>query len=827
MSMRKQLILSVLMVLLTVFHLAAQTVNKISGHVKNTNGRAINAATVILYRLSDSALIKTEITDASGHYEMLGIKNGKYFVTASCISFTKLNSASFNLNGDESFSVPDLILTYTGKNLAGVTVVGNIKPMIEVKPDKTVFNIENSINATGSNAFELLQKSPGVVTDKDDNITLKGKNGVRIYIDGRPTQMSNDDLPAYLRSINSSDIELIEIISNPSAKYDAAGNAGIINIKLKKNKKYGFNGSVSAGMNIGKSVKAPEAFSFNYRNKKINIFTNYSFNYGNRQSNLFLYREQSDSVYDQVSRQNIKGWVHNIKGGFDIFLNDKSTIGFINTTNLNNTTNTTSGSTDISPIPPTGIYKEEVLKASNTIPGQVKNMDYNINYRYADTLGHELSIDADYGYYKSDKTSTQPNYYVLTKNNMTSIDTQIYWNSTRTKIDFYTAKLDYETPFKKGKLGFGGKFSHATTANALDFYEVLETIPVFDSTQSNRFNYKEDINAAYINYNTIINSKWTVQGGLRVENTQSTGQLSRFLPSTVTTEDSVSHNYTDFFPSAMIGYNLNGDNTFNLAYTRRIDRPSYQDLNPFEVKLDELTFQKGNAFLHPQYTNSIELTHIFKNKFVTTIGYSKVKDLIGRVIDTSDQRRSYITQVNLSSQELYNINFALPFQVTKWWNMYANINAYHSQYKGVLNSGRINVNLSISSYSLYLEQTFTLGKGFTSQLSSYYDGPSVWEGTFQSKPTGGVDIGFQKKLMSGKADVKLSCTDIFYTQPWGGTSNYDGAYIRANGNWESRLLKINFTYHFGNSQVKQARQRLTGSEEENKRTNSSQGFGGN
>jgi iron complex outermembrane receptor protein len=417
----------------------------------------------------------------------------------------------------------------------------------------------------------------------------------------------------------------------------------------------------------------------------------------------------------------------------------------------------------------------------------------------------------------------QPNYYYNISSDSILGD-QIFWNKTNIDINISSAKVDYETPFKNGKLGFGGKVSYVTTKNTLDFYDVIN-IPRYDSSQSDRFNYTENINALYINYNKTINVKWAIQSGLRVENTYSKGILTRALYKSSTPEDSVTNNYTDFFPSAAVTYIVNDNNTFNLSYSRRIDRPDYQSLNPFEIKLDELTYEKGNAFLRPQYTNTLELTHTFKNKFNTAFSYSHVKDFNARIIDTTQISRSYITQTNLNSQDIFSINFYLPFQVNKWWNIYANINAYHSLYQGIVDSGRTNIDLAIASYSLYMQQIFTLGKNYSAELTGYYDGPSVWEGTFKTNPAGGVDVGLQKKLFNKKADIKLSCSDIFYTLPWHATSNYGGANIDASGNWESRMIKLNFTYHFGKSL--QTTEHKVGNEEETKRTKSSEGLGGN
>lgn len=816
--MVKRLLLSILLLQL-ILNLNAQTTNKIVGLVKGTDGRAVNAATIRLFG-EDSTLIKTKICDTKGYYEISISKEGSFYIVASCSGYGNTYSPNFTIakNGGD-FTVPTILLSHDTNEMQEVIVSGNYtKPMVQVEAGKTIINVANSINATGSNAFELLQKSPGVTTDKDDNITVKGKNGVRIYIDGRPTQMSNDDLPMYLRSINSADIESIEIISSPSAQYDAAGNAGIINIKFKKNNKTGLNGSVSLGLMYGKTFKTPESFSFNYRNKKINFFANYSFNWGTRQENLFIFRNQSDTTYNQTNQRNITSTVNNIKTGLDYYVSKKSTIGFIATANFNKNTDAADGFTLIGPI---GAAPVDSLHAQNIMPGNIKNIDYNINYRFADTMGHELAFDADYGLYKNDKTSDQPNWYYNISPYAFLYD-NIYNNNTSIDINIYTAKLDYSTPFKKGKLELGGKTSYVTTGNIYNVYNVTNSMSVFDPTQSNNFKYKENVNALYVNYNRPINKKWTVQGGLRVENTVSNGQLTRYYSMSMP-DDSVKHNYTDFFPAASVTYVANENNTFNLTFSRRIDRPNYKYLNPFETRIDELTYEKGNAFLLPQYTNSVELSHTFKNRFITTISFSHVTDLSAQIIDTIGKSASYLTPENLASQNIVNLNFSLPFKITKWWNIFTNLNGYYSIYKGNINAAMIN--LSVTSYSLYMEQTFSFLSNYTAEITGYYDGPSVWEGTFKSTPIGGMDIGIQRKLLKNKASIKLSCSDLFNSMHWRGISNYNGAYVNASGNWESHLIKLNFTYHFGNSQISQS-QHHTASEDENKRTSSSGGLGG-
>jgi hypothetical protein len=776
----------------------------------------LSSATVSLLKAKDSSLAKTAVTNTSGVFKMLSVKPGSYFLSATSVGHKKNSSAKFDIAEGQEFTSSPLILSQGITSLSAVTVQAK-KPMIEVRADKTVFNVENSINATGSNAFELLQKSPGVSVDKDDNISMQGKNGVKIYIDGKPTQMAGADLAAYLRSVNSADIESIEMITNPSAKYDASGNAGIINIRLIKNKNYGANGNISSGVGFGHTPKYNNSLSLNYRNKKINVFSNYSNSFGRSRFNFNLYRVQNDSTYDQHSINNNHNQTHNIKAGADYYLNTKNVIGVMVTANFNDNTTNTNSTTVISPNN-TGI-PNKILYASNNLPGTRNNIDYNINYRYADTTGKELNIDADLVNFRRKGTSFQPNYYRTPFTDIL-LDERIYRNNTPTDIDIYTAKVDYEQPFYKGKLGFGGKLTDVKTKNTFDFYNVYGTSSVKDIDRSNKFNYDENVKALYVNYNRPLSKKTTMQAGVRMENTKSEGDLISNVPHP---DDRVKRNYTDFFPSGAITYTLNGKNTLNLSYSRRIDRPRYQDLNPFEDKLDELTFRKGNAFLKPQYTNSFQLSHTFLYKYVTSVSYSHIKDFFAQIIDTQ-QNRSFITQKNLAQQNIFSLNFSAPVTITQWWNAFATFNGYHSAYIADFGPGK-KIHANVDAFSIYSQQTFSIPKGPSFELSGFYNSPTIWGGTFKSKGLGFIDVGVQQKLLKGAGTVKVSFTDVFKTLHWRGISDFGGNHLDASGHFESQQLKINFSYRFGNSLVKAARQRKASAEDENKRLNSSGGIG--
>ncbi|MBX2931070.1 MAG: TonB-dependent receptor [Chitinophagaceae bacterium] len=797
--------------MLTAFSKAQQ----ISGVVKDNKGKPLRGASVTLFNATNKLVVKISVTNKEGNYLIKDIAQGTYYISVSSVGFEEKKSATFNLV-DKDIILPEIMIEKTAKQLEGVTVTSR-KPPVEVKADKTIVNVEGSINAQGSDAFELLRKSPGVTVDKDDNISLSGKNGVIIYIDGKPSPLSGKDLADFLRSLNSNQIEAIELITNPSAKYDAAGNAGIINIRLKKNKAFGTNGSINAGYGIGVYGKYNTSINLNHRNNKINLFGNYSFNNNTNENNMYLYRSVLDTLFNQSGTMTNKGTSNNFKLGMDYFINKKNTIGFMATGNFRTGSLDNYSNTPISYIPTNTGYR--LLIADNTSNVSRQNTNLNINYRYIDTTGKELNIDADYGFFNIKNNQMQPNYYYDFAGT-TEQERRVYNMISPTKITLTTLKADYEQPFAKGKLSFGGKFSYVQTANDFERYNVYTSGKILDTLRSNDFNYKENINAVYVNYNKQLKGI-NLQVGIRVENTNATGNSLGFTQiggGYVVYDSTFKRNYTNLFPSAAITFNKNPLSQWSISYSRRIDRPAYQDLNPFEFKLDEYTFQKGNTQLIPQYTNSFSLTHSYQYKLTTTLNYSHVSDVFTQLIDTAEKSKSFMTKKNLAEQDIVSLNISYPFQY-KWYSAFINVNINYAHYKANFGTGRT-IDLDALAFNMYMQNSFKLGKGYTAELSGWFNTPGIWQGTFKSKAMGSIDIGMQKQILKGKGNIKLSVSDVLYTMKWGGTSNFAGQTLKAHGNWESRQFKINFSYRFGKLTVKSARQRKTGSEEESKRVQS-------
>ena len=793
---------------------------KVTGIVQDETGKPINSTTVFLMKAQDSVVVKFSATKNSGDYQFERLENGNYMVKVSHVGYKNIFSASFSVNGND-VAVPAIQLIKANTSLDAVVVTAK-KPMVEIKADKTILNVEGTINAIGTDALELLRKSPGVLVDKDDNLSLSGKTGVQVYIDGRPTPLAGKDLADFLKSMQSGNVEAIEIITNPSAKYEAAGNAGIINIRLKKNKSYGTNGSVNAGWAIGTYAKYNTGLSLNNRNKKTNLFGTYNYNKDKNINKMELYRTVADTLFNQKNVMLMRGNNHNYKVGMDYTLSKKSTVGVIVNGSVSENLMTSRSRTPISYIPTNMIVKN--LHADNSNDMSRSNVNVNTNYRYADTTGRVLSIDGDFAQYKVNSNQMQPNIY-FDANGDNEISRVIYNMLAPTNIKLYSLKTDYEQNFKKGKLGFGGKVSFVNTDNNFQRYNVFNNGKILDTLRSNRFDYEENINALYVNYNRPFKAI-SIQVGLRVENTNlkgtSVGQKfdgNSYLPY----DSTFKRDYVDFFPSVAVTFTKNPKNQWGISYSRRIDRPAYQDLNPFEFKLDEYTFMKGNTNLRPQYTNSIGITNSYKFKLNTRLNYSHVVDIFSQLIDTAEKSKSFMSKQNLATQDIVSFNISYPFMYKKFTSFF-NLNSSYSAFKADFGKGR-KVDLDVFSYNVYMQNSLKIGKTWTAELSGFYNAPSIWQGTFQSKAMGGIDMGLQKTILKGKGTIKTTVSDIFNTMRWSGESNFAGQFLRASGKWESQQFRMNFSYRFGSSQVKAAIQRKNALEEENKRTQGGGGIG--
>lgn len=796
----KQLLtlLTVALVALSIDSQAQNQTGKVSGTVIDGNTKTIESATITLLRAKDSSVAKIGVADKTGQFSFDGLAEGRYLVSVSAVGHTKGFSETFEITPSANNLVLKTIeLVPAAKSLGEVTVVAK-KPLIEQKLDRTIVNVEASITAVGGTALEVLEKSPGITVDKDGNISLKGKQGVVIMIDGRPSYLSGADLANLLRSMSASQLEQIEIMTNPPAKYDAAGNSGVINIKTKKNKQFGYNGSLTTGYTQGIFPRFNESGNFNYRNGKINVFTNLNYSRNHRSEILEISRNFRDgntkdilSVFDQTSRMTNENRFYSAKGGLDYFATKKTTLGFVLNGYYNPSTWTSSTFTDI--FDPNNVLTSKTSAWSQNRE-KWKNFSANAYLKAVlDSAGQEITTDLDYVQYRS--TSVQPliSSYYNTSGQLTKIPDTL--NGTLPQdITIYSAKADYTKPLKKGaKFEAGIKTSYVKTDNNASYDSLRNGQSYHDFNRSNHFVYEENINAAYVNFSTPLGKKWSGQFGLRAENTNAKGDQ-------LTTGVQFKRNYTQLFPTAYLQYTANEKNQFVINYGRRINRPDYGDLNPFIHFLDRYTFEQGNPDLKPQFSHNIELSHTYGGFLTSTLNYSHTTDIIQQVIEQREAtNETFIKKANIATQNQFGLAVSGFKQFKKWWSgsVYANVS--NNRFRGIVNNE--NISVGITMFMTQIQQQFKWGKGWGAEVSGFYRSKGL-EGVIFIEPITQVAAGFSKQVMKGKGTVKLNFNDIFRGSIFRGYSKYGTVDARFKDINDQRSVGLSFTWRFNKGKLK-------------------------
>lgn len=790
---------------------------KISVMVVNDQQVALENATVELRKIKDSSLAKIALTDKNGSAEFENIIFGNYFLKISSTSRATQFSSSFSLSAEQpQVTISKISLLPDTKQLANVTLTSR-KPFIQKLNDRIVVNVENSIVSAGSSAMDVLERSPGVNVDQNDVISLRGRSGVIIMIDGKPAAMSGSDLANYLKGLPSAAIERIDIITNPSAKYDASGNAGIIDIRMKKDQRLGTNGTYTLGYGQGIYPKTNAGATFNYRNKKVNIFGNYNYAYRVGLNHLVLDRNfynngayNGGDLKDNYSKSPF--YTNTARIGADFFPSKKTIIGFVVNGNFNHIRrNSTNSSIVINPQK----QKSSTFESLATNNDHVNNIVANVNFKHTfDSTGKELTADLDYGHYKSNSlTRNATKYYKL--DGSTLQPDYILDGDQDGILTFKTAKADYVNPLKKGaKWEAGFKTSFVSSDNDAKFWDVSSGTPQNDVNKTNRFFYKENNNAGYLNFSKEF-KKFNIQIGLRGEQTNlKTHQINGdiFFDSS----------YFQLFPSAFFNYKLKEDQTLGLSVSRRIDRPGYAQLNPFLFLIDPTTYATGNPGLLPQFTWSYELSYTMKN-LNFTFGYShttksqnivvaKFKDAFPNI--PSDDNVTVQIPVNLSSSDYYGVSISAPFKINKWWNMTNNANIYYQKFNGSIGTTQLNKGKPAADWRT--NNTFIFKKGWTAELNGSLNSGGQY-GFMVTDPQWGIGAGVQKLVMKNKGTLRFNITDIFWTNLPKAVITYDNYIEKWHAYRETRVANLTFTYRFGNSKVQAARRRSTGSEEERQR----------
>ena len=775
---------------------------QITGRVVGLNRQAVNFTTLNLKEINTDRIIQSRTTDTSGYFKILVPRKGTYLIGITAVGMDSI-SVSVTLSDKQIIDLGEIVMSAKSNSLREVAIVSK-KPLIESRIDMTVLNVENSILAAGNSALEILQKAPGVTLD-NKQISLRGKSNVLILIDGKPTYLSQDQLNSLLSSIQASSIKSIEIMTNPSAKYDAAGNAGVINIRMKTNQEFGTNISVNLSAGYGNYRKANGGFTLNHKTSLFNFFSNFNYTDNEDFSNVTEYRSVTGLVPTYFNTNFFTKYEYkatNFRVGTDFNIGKQSTLGFIVNGNLFRGNSLQSSQNFISATP--GKIDSAIIGSTR---GKYPNdyLNYNLNYNTSlDTSGTTLTLSTDYSSSRRNENQSYENYF-FDADLTPSKPNYIYRSFMPASIDIYVAKADFVRPIgDRSKLEAGLKYSDVKADNNLSFDNLGSSGYVNDPKRSNHFTYKEAIAAAYLNYHTKF-GKYEIQAGLRAERTDATGN-------SVTDESLVNRTYTDFFPTLFIKRKLDENQSIGVSISRRIDRPDYSALNPFIFYVDQYNYMYGNPYLKPQYTNSFEVNYLLKNKYAISIGYKRTSDVIVWALLTDPETKAIAqTDLNLGANVYYNLNLNVPVSITKWWDTYNNLSVFYNEYQSDAIEG-VPFQLKKVAYQYYSGNSFSLGQNSNLELNGSYNSSTVY-GVFRLKPTYGIDLGISRRFMEKKLNVKLAVNDIFETM--GRRNNYNtfpNSSYNIESRYDSRITRITVSYQFGNSKVKSTDK--TGNEEE-------------
>ncbi len=786
----------------------------LNGAVRDGAGKPLSFASVALLNARDSSVAKGTASDGQGIYAFENVRAGQYIVRATAVGYQKVHSAVLDVTARPA-DVPTLTLADVTGKLGEVQVTAK-KPFVEQQLDRMVVNVANSIVGSGSTALEVLEKSPGVTVDyQNERLQLRGKEGVIVQIDGKQTYLSAQDVIAMLRSMSSDNIETIELITNPSAKYDAAGNSGIINIRLKKNSNVGTNGTASVAGGSGRFDRERGSVQLNNRTKKLNLFGNYSLNRGGNYWDFLLTRNQPDPISTDANRRNLVSQTtylkfrdlgQNAKAGLDFAPTKTTTIGLIWTGFWSEHREVGPAGASFRRTEGGPVYLQTSTHKTYSTVSQNQIGNVNIQHSFGEK-GGQLTADFDIGHFSREYSNSLLTETLIAIGDVTKPADGLLITQPST-VDIRTIKVDYNHPLPNGwKLETGLKSALVKTDNDLTLSSGSAGALVPDAALSNHFQYTERVNAGYVS----VSGKWgktSVQAGLRAEHTHSEGN-------SLTLNQVVARDYLKWFPSVFLSRPLSTNQTLTLSYSHRIDRPNYQNLNPARGYVDPYAYSQGNAYLKPQFTHALEGKLSLKNGVFTSLGANYTTDLMFFTIHALEGNKSYVTMENLGHSQGYTLTLSWPLTVVKGWQLQTNVLGYYNRfqydYEGTLLqiqnvAGRLNGN-----------NAFTLGHGWTAELNGWVATPSV-TGIWRSPWLGALDTGVQKAV-SSVLKLKLSVQDVFHT------NRFRPSVETPNGNqtgvltFDTRVALLNLTYSFGNQKLKGERQRRTGSDDETRRAN--------
>jgi len=793
--------------LLAVLSFPLNTFAQIQGSVLDSNYQPVSHANVLLLNQKDSSMVSGILSSEEGTFSITNFKSGNYLLGISMLGYKPAYSAPFVItNANEHKHNDPIIVEEDTHQLQDVNVVAK-KPLYELQIDRMVVNVENSISSSGNSALEVLEKSPGIVVDRQNNsIAMGGKDGVIVMINGKQSRMPMEAAFQLLNSLSSDNVKKIELITNPPSKYDADGNAGIINVVLKKNDAFGTNGSFKLGAGVATREKMDASFNINHHVEKVNLFGTYNTSFDNSRTRIDSYRRtiEGGSVHESDAKSSREGIIlfQDIRMGFDYTITSKTVLSFLGTGYVRDWQADALNKIDY--------FENKVIDRRSELKMQesskwIHGMG-NINLQHSIKEDEILDFNIDYLNYYNDN----PSDYQLEKlNNGGQVQSGEDIKVTKvTPINIVVGKFDYTkqvNPKLKIEAGLKSTFTFFENKVGVSYFNSGNWD--IDNELTNNYSLNENISAAYSSLNYKFSDKTSVVAGLRYE------YMNSVLDSE-TEKGIVDLHYGELFPSFYFSQKLNKDNTIQLSYSRRIDRPTFNELAPFIVFMTPETFVSGNENLLPALSNIFKTEYQLK-RIILSVTLTDTKNSIARFQPkyNDDQTKQYFISRNFDSDKTAVGMLAFPLNITDWWNMQNNFNLIVK--KIATNYDGTDISFTQSNYMVNSIQRLTLTKRLSAEVSGFYRSRSL-SGIYVQKPVGRIDVGLQVKFKNENSKLNLNFSDIFKTGVWRSYADVPelNIYNRWRLDFEPRVFRISFTQNFGGTKVKSSRNRKTGSEEE-------------
>ncbi|MEJ5055325.1 outer membrane beta-barrel family protein [Sphingobacterium sp. MYb382] len=758
---------------------------------------------VYLMTAKTLAVIKTSVTNEQGEYIFTQVPTGDFIVQATAVGFETGRSVAFSVKA-AAVQVEPILLKVQTQSIAAISVEARV-PLIQQKDGKLVLNVENSTLAAGNTALDIIQRAPGVAVDKDDNLTLMGQQGVKITIDGRQTYMTGDQLASFLKTMDGNQIKSVEVSTSRSAKEDAEGAVGSINIVLKKNKLEGFTGSALASIAQGEKFRNNASVNFSYKKENTTVFGNYGYSSNPREIQLDIFRNVNSNTgvrnFDQESTIAQRGVGHSYKVGVEQKTSSRNTL-LVQFTGDNNAERNHTYATTLIGKP--GNMLDSILQSSSVSRSPFNRYSANLNNEFVINKASKLTFDFDWSAFRN-RANTDYDYTTTFPDGSLVHAPEIEKSSMPSNIDIYAVKLDYEQTIGKSKLLFGGKYSRIKSDNDLQFDQFVNNQWQAYPGRSNHFAYTEQIAAGYADYSASF-GKFSTKLGLRAEYTMSDGN-------SITLSNHVKRDYLDLFPSATVGYTANENNILSLSYARKVSRPNYRFLNPFEYFVDKFTSQRGNPYLNPQYTDGFALNYTLLKMFNFTLGTDITSDAIVESLgQNTETGQGWVTRDNLGKTVSSYLNINAPLRIGKIWSINNNLTSIHMNYKGPIAGSYLNVG------SVFFQgrsaHNFRFSKAFSAEMSVNYNSPFMYN-VYKMKSRWGADLGVNYNFKDERSSLKLAATDIFKTQKNKLSTNFDQYDMKVSQYNDNRAVRLTYSYKFGNLK-QQVKRKNTDSDEKSR-----------